>query len=727
MTAGPRQATRGGTVALAIAAVITGCGGSDGAGRGDDSATGRPLASSRAADATAPATQPAPQPGVLRSIEAWAGAPDAGGAGHRDGKGSAARFTRPTAVAAASDGSYWVVEAESTRVRRVDADGSVTTLFDARTDRLGFDVDGRQVLLAYPHALAAAPSGPIFGAMQEVRLNPDGSLAEDRTLAVVRVAPGEPPRLVVPPDPALALSHATALALDKQGRLYIAAGCDIWRTDGNAVAEARPGQLQRVHTTAASGCESYQQRIHALAIDAHGHAVFISDEKVLRLEDDLRVTTLGLIYAEFAGARRSAAGPSGGPPQICGGMVVDRHGSILFNGVRSVNRLDASGRARLVSGHTRYGGWQDGSVETARFGSVCGMAIDSQGRVVVADHDNHNLRRGEADGRVITLAGLARQEGYRDGIGQDALFGSYFRVSAGRGDEVLVGDIVNATLRSVDSKRRVSTLVGRPPPEGSPRPFGHPVDGPVATATLDLGDTASWTPDGSLWISDRFLLRRLGPDGIVRTVRTWEMTSVVGRNGELIWDMGLDPDGNLVVGWGHFTTGPAGPYTPFLRFERYSGRAPDAAPELLNAQVPDELGRHVTDFSRGLCVLPDRSIAFTLGHAVLRRAADGTVGLLAGSIDEGGQADGPAASARFSRPGGLACDSRGGLYVADTDNHTVRYIDAQRHVRTVLGSAGQRGHAEDQLPGLLDSPSSLALVPGGLVVATGLGLVRAGF
>ena len=727
MTSRLWRAPRRWTVALAFAALIAGCGGSgDGDGHGNDRAARQSAASSRAADASPPPPLLLPQPGVLRSLAVWAGAPDAGGAGHRDGQGSAARFTRPTAVAAASDGSYWVVEAESTRVRRIDAEGSVTTLFDAATDRLGFDVGGRQVLLTHPHALAAAPSGAIFGAMQEVRRNPDGSPTQDRTLAVVRVTPGEPLRLVVPPDPALALSHAAALALDKQGRLYIAAGCDIWRTDGNVIAEARPGQLQRVHTTAASGCGSHQQRIHALAIDAHGRAVFISDERVLRLEDDLRVTTLGLIYAEFAAPRRSAAGPGGGTPQICGGMVVDRHGSILFNGVRSVKRLDASGRARLVAGHTRYGGWQDGSVETARFGSVCGMAIDGQGRVVVADHDNHNLRRGEPDGRVITLAGLARQEGYRDGIGQDALFGSYFRVSAGTGDEVLVGDIVNATLRSVDSKRRVSTLVGRPPPEGTPRSFGHPVDGPVATATLDLGDTASRTPDGSLWIADRLTLRRLGPDGIVRTVRAWEMTSVAGRGGE-IWDMGLDPDGNLVVGWGHFATGPAGPETPFLRFERYSGRAPDAAPELLNAHRPDELGRHVTDFSGGLCVLPDRSIAYALGHAVLRRAPDGTVGLLAGSLDESGEADGPAASARFARPQGLACDSSGGLYVADTDNHTVRYIDAQRNVRTVLGTAGQRGHDVGRLPGLLDSPNSLALVSGGLVVATGQGMVRAGF
>jgi hypothetical protein len=316
MTARPCQAARRGAVALAFAALIAGCGGGDGGGRSSDSETSKRASSSRAGDATAATTPPSPQPGVLRSLTTWAGAPDPGGAGYRDGKGSAARFTRPTAVAAASDGSYWVVEAESTRVRRVDAEGSVTTLFDAETERLSFDVDGRRVLLSYPHALAAAPSGAIFGAMQEVRLNPDGSLTEERTLAVVRVAPGEPLQLLVPPDPALGLGHASALALDKQGRLYIAAGCDIWRTHGNAIAEARPRKLQRVYTAAASGCDSFQQTVDRLAIDAEGRAVFTTGEKVLRLEADLRVTTLGLIYAEPAGSRRSGAGPSSGGPRL---------------------------------------------------------------------------------------------------------------------------------------------------------------------------------------------------------------------------------------------------------------------------------------------------------------------------------------------------------------------------------------------------------------------------
>jgi hypothetical protein len=715
MTACRWRAARRGALAFALAALLAGCGGGGGGGGGSDrtaeSSTRKHGSASHPAGSTTPsATSSAtgtPQPGVLRSLAVWAGAPDPGGAGHRDSQGSAARFTRPTAVAAASDGSYWVIEADRTRVRRVDAEGVVTTLFDARTERLSFDVDGRQVHLTRPHALAAAPSGAIVGAMHELRQNPDGSTAEGGPLAVVRVLPGAPVQLVVLPDPAQGINGAAAMALDRQGRLYIAAGCRIWRTNGDVTAAASLRQLQQVHPAPGSACsgDAFTSGIDRLAVDAEDRVVFTrTGGQVQRLETDSRVTSLG----------RTSAGPG----FVCGGMVVDGQGGVLMNGEKAVLRLDATGREQVVAGHPHHGGWLDGSPETARFGSICGLAIDGQGRVVLVDHDNHNLRRGEPDGRVITLAGLAQQEGHRDGIGQDALFGRYFRISAGTGDEVVVGDGWNGTLRAVDAGQRVATLVGAPRAEGDISRVA--VDGPVATARLALGTAAARTPDGSLWIADDSALRRLGPDGIVRTVSTSYVDDV--------WDLGLDPDGNLVVAWGYTAFGFSGPGISSVRFERYSGRNPDAAPEALHVRLPDDLDRRVAgEGLNGLCVLPDRSIAYAQGHAVLRRAVDGTVALLAGSPDEHGHADGPAVSARFGRPAGLACDSSGGIYAADPDNHTVRYIDAQRNVRTVLGTAGQRGHAVGRLPGLLDSPSSLALLPGGLVVATGQGMVRAGF
>jgi DNA-binding beta-propeller fold protein YncE len=118
---------------------------------------------------------------------------------------------------------------------------------------------------------------------------------------------------------------------------------------------------------------------------------------------------------------------------------------------------------------------------------------------------------------------------------------------------------------------------------------------------------------------------------------------------------------------------------------------------------------------------------FTQAYGVFHRAANGNVTLLTGSGSQAGSQDGPAGVARFYAPAGLACDASGGIYVADTGNHTVRYIDAQRNVRTVLGTPGVAGHRVDALPGELDSPRSLVLVPGGLVVGSRHGIVRAGF
>ena len=59
-----------------------------------------------------------------------------------------------------------------------------------------------------------------------------------------------------------------------------------------------------------------------------------------------------------------------------------------------------------------------------------------------------------------------------------------------------------------------------------------------------------------------------------------------------------------------------------------------------------------------------------------------------------GQDDGVAALARFNSPHGLATDQSGNLYIADTDNHTVRKITPTGTVSTYAGSPGQAGRTD---------------------------------
>ena len=76
-----------------------------------------------------------------------------------------------------------------------------------------------------------------------------------------------------------------------------------------------------------------------------------------------------------------------------------------------------------------------------------------------------------------------------------------------------------------------------------------------------------------------------------------------------------------------------------------------------------------------------------------------------------GDADGNSAHATFNRPHGLAFHD-GALYVADTDNQTIRRVDLATHAVTTIAGSGQRGFAvRGSFPAraaVLNSPWDLA-------------------
>lgn len=84
-------------------------------------------------------------------------------------------------------------------------------------------------------------------------------------------------------------------------------------------------------------------------------------------------------------------------------------------------------------------------------------------------------------------------------------------------------------------------------------------------------------------------------------------------------------------------------------------------------------------------------VADTANHTIRRIAPDGSVSLFAGTSGVAGSADGWGTRAQFSSPVGLALDSAGNLYVADSGNHTIRKIDASGVVSTYAGVSGDPG------------------------------------
>ncbi|NYZ61422.1 gluconolaconase [Luteimonas deserti] len=97
------------------------------------------------------------------------------------------------------------------------------------------------------------------------------------------------------------------------------------------------------------------------------------------------------------------------------------------------------------------------------------------------------------------------------------------------------------------------------------------------------------------------------------------------------------------------------------------------------------------------------------GNRIRRLRPDGRVDTLAGGGE--GFVDGSGVAARLHTPSGLAIDTHGVLYVADTGNHAIRRITPQGEVSTLAG---------DGVAGFVDGPAHLARfhAPIGIAVGT---------
>jgi streptogramin lyase len=93
-------------------------------------------------------------------------------------------------------------------------------------------------------------------------------------------------------------------------------------------------------------------------------------------------------------------------------------------------------------------------------------------------------------------------------------------------------------------------------------------------------------------------------------------------------------------------------------------------------------------------------LALREGNAIYRIDRKAlTIAHFAGTGEKGYTGDGADAKlAKLSGPKGVSLSPDGGLYIADTESHTIRRIDIKTGIITTVLGTGTRGNGEDKQP-----------------------------
>jgi NHL repeat len=348
-----------------------------------------------ALDAAAQAPVISLSPGDTINSVAGTGAKGFSGDG---GAAISAALANPFSMAADAAGNVYVADRDNHRVRRIDTSGNITTV--AGNGEQGF-----------------------FG---------DGGLATSATL-----------------------NTPTAVAVDASGNIYIAdsnnnrirvvanGNINTFAGNGNAGYSGDGG--------AATSASLYTPR--GVAVDANG-VVYIADTS----NHVVRKVSGGTISTIAGNAQQQGFYGDNGTASSAGldtptGVAVDAAGKVY---VADSNNH----RVRLLSGATlstfagngtaAYSG-DGGAATSAAIAFPLGVSLDAMGNILVADSNNHVIRRVGSTGTITTIAGEGEQGFFGDAGGPNAAVLDTPSGVLPLNGNVFIADLNNQRIRSTSA------------------------------------------------------------------------------------------------------------------------------------------------------------------------------------------------------------------------------------------------------------------------------------
>lgn len=222
-----------------------------------------------------------------------------------------------------------------------------------------------------------------------------------------------------------------------------------------------------------------------------------------------------------------------------GGFIQNDNKGGLYKLVTSFSNKNAN---VITLAGTTLEGMDNGSNQTASFYNPKNMVMDNDGNIYVADDYNHQIRKISVDGEVSTIAGVAGQSGYLDGLADQALFSRPNGVAIDDNGDLLVAELSNRVIRRITTDGIVETWAGT-------TAYGS-TDGPVGSATFQIPGDIVKDEVGNFYIADDNKIRKIDTSNMVSTLAGSDLYGFedgLGADAQFafIWGLGIDHQGNI--------------------------------------------------------------------------------------------------------------------------------------------------------------------------------------
>lgn len=599
----------------------------------------------------------------------------AGVAGSQDGM--QATFMNPTGLAVAANGDVFIADTGNNKIRVLSPDGNVSTL--AGNGTAGFmDGAGSQAQFSGPTGVAVDAAGNVYVADQGnqlIRLIDAGGNVT--TYAGMLGTKGGTDST----GTAASFSLPTGVALDASGNLFVSdqGGDTIRKITPQMVVSTPAGLVGTPGRTNGTGSNAHFFLPLGLVVDPDGN-VFVADSG----NDMIREITPANVVTTVAGTPTNPGSVDGslesarlnGPRAI----ATDTAGNVYVADTanNTIRKIGSGNSVTTIAGTAGVTGHADGTGTAATFNAPQGIVVDGGGNVYVADTGNHTIRKIAATTNVVTtLTGVAGTAGSLDGTGTSTTTGARFNSPRGididLNGNLIVADTGNHKIRKVTTAGAVTTVAGS-------------VTKVASVSTTSTSTTATLTSTGGLVV------------------------------GEIISGNTNIPVGTTiaaVVDGTHITLSTAATGTAASVTTTFTN--------IVAGDVDGAPGTALFISPNGVAVASNGVIYVTEGDSAIRKIITGNVvSTLAGSATQSGNADGVGTAATFEQPSGLTLDARGNLLVTDSKAGTVRKITPAGVVTTIGGTPGVVGGVDlGGQSGLVGSAAEFSSPTGIAVNSTG--------